>query len=424
MPVSLKTEKYIWGLFAGRCAICRELLVHDGTNGERSLIGETAHIVGEKPTAARGHHPLKLSARNEPDNLLLLCRKHHKIIDDNENVYSLTKLHGIRKDHLEWLRFQLEPANPWQINVSAFVYLNVPRLGEYAAIQGFRVSYPGPRDDQSLYDLGIELNHLISAYKLTLENLPIAAVPAERISFLHEGYTGGLLAFDKLRFRTKNIRNRSRGGKDFHFTGNQATDPHIYHAFPSWTLVLNIDPRWITTSTASTLFRPSASHSIFTGFARINHVDLENMQVTATALAIGIPLSDWDLLQSHVRSDNDWSAIPRTFRTNVDGRHTSVVNPSAPIDFQALEDDATKSRQEIWHGKLEHCEFCGRAFKGERYMIDGPMMPGGPWGCMCIQCYSKKRMPLGVGKGQLYRLTGKVWTMVGGYSISDMESDG
>ena len=36
-------------------------------------------------------------------------------------------------------------------------------------------------------------------------------------------------------------------------------------------------------------------------------------------------------------------------------------------------------------------------------MVDGPMQPHGPWGCMCGDCYAKAGLPLGVGLGQLYR---------------------
>jgi hypothetical protein len=92
MTISSKTEKHIWGLFAGRCVVCRERLIHENGGGERSLVGEIAHIAGERPKAARGASALSDSARNEPENLLLLCRTHHKIIDDNEASYSVADL--------------------------------------------------------------------------------------------------------------------------------------------------------------------------------------------------------------------------------------------------------------------------------------------------------------------------------------------
>jgi hypothetical protein len=376
------------------------------------LVGEVAHIVGEKPTAARGDDLLDPSGRNEPDNLILLCRRHHKIVDDNQVSYSVSRMHAIRQEYLDWLTQQLEPAVPWQIRVSAFAYLNLPRLGEYAAMQGFRIPHDGPAAGQSLKDLGFELNRLMHACQRTLENLSIVSVSADRIRYLHDDYTGQILNFDRLRFRTKNIPvHRPSGGKSFEFAGNLARDPHVYHSFASWTLVLNIDPRWITTSTAYTLFRPSGGHSLFTGFARITNVDLDKQRAMGTALAVGVPMSAWDiaLINSPIRA----SDAPRA----------GASTPNADVDFESLEDDVSKSRGDFWYGDLENCDLCGRDFAQERYMIDGPIVLRGPWGCMCGSCYSKNQLPLGIGKGQLYRKMGERWHLVGGYPRIDLEGD-
>jgi len=59
----------------------------------------------------------------------------------------------------------------------------------------------------------------------------------------------------------------------------------------------------------------------------------------------------------------------------------------------------------------------------EEFMVDGPMKPGGPWGCMCSQCYSKARLPLGIGKGQLFRKKSGDWVLVGGYPLAPDDED-
>jgi hypothetical protein len=400
MTISSKTEKHIWGLFAARCAMCKEHLIHDPGGGERSLLGEIAHVIGERPQAARGASSMSETARNEPDNLLLLCRKHHKIIDDNEASYSVEDLQKLRSTYLSWLAAQLELAKPWRINVSSFSYLNVPRLCEYAALQGFDILDTGPAAGQSLHDLGYELNKLTLAFRATLENISIASIAAERIQFAHEGYVGQLVSFDRLRFRTKNLpKEQPVGATEVQFTGDLSKDPHICHAFSTWTLVLNINPRWITTSTAYGLFRPSGGHSLFTGFARITDVDFESNRMTTTALAVGQPIPVCDI-----------------FRTEMVGHHSDTVT------FEALEDSVSRSREDVWRGDLERCDFCGKKFSSEQYMVDGPMQAGGPWGCMCSLCYSKSRLPLGVGMGQLYRQEDGIWKLVGGYPRT-LESD-
>lgn len=369
--------------------MCRESVIYDESGDGRSLVGEVAHIVGDKPGAARGVSSLTQAERDAPANLMLLCRKHHKIIDDNEAEYDVGRLHTIRKEYLAWLAAQLAPTQRWRINVSSLSFLNVPRLGEYAERHGLHLARNQPPPGQSLHEMGYALNELTNAYRRTLESIFFESVAAGQIMFAHEDYVGQLISFDRVRFRTRNIpEQRPAGGLPFPFTGNLERDPHIYHPFPSWTLVLNIDPNWITQTTAYGLFRPSGGHSIFSGLARITAVDLETGVVIATALAIGQP----------------------------DGppRDKPAAN-SLQTDLRPLEDDVTRSRAETWRGDIERCDFCGKPFADESYMVDGPTRPGGRWGCMCAGCYAVGRLPIGVGKGQLYRREGEVWRLVGGY---------
>src|SRR5262249_55469499 len=146
---------------------------------------------------------------------------------------------------------------------------------------------------------GFELNRVMQDFRRPLERMIIQSVSPDQIGFAHEAYVGQIIRFDRLRFRTKNmptgIPTKARANL---FSGDLAKDPHIYHRLASWTLILNVDPRWITTSTAFTLFRPSGGASVFTGFGRIHSVDLENARMTATALAIGIPESALDFMRS------------------------------------------------------------------------------------------------------------------------------
>lgn len=410
MSLSNRTQKYIWGLFAGRCAIGKAPVIEDSAHNGRSLIGEIAHIAGERSGAARYVSSMTDEERNDPDNLMLLCRKHHKIVDDNEKIYTREKLLATRAEYLNWLSTQLERTTPWRLKVSAFVYLNVPRLIEYAAMLGHRIRVPNLAPNAKLHDLGFDLVRVMEDFRRPLESLAINSVGADRILFAHENYIGQIINFDRLLFRTKNLPSGAlRDGGGTPFTGDLAIDAHIYHRFKKWKLVINIDPRWITTTTAFTMFRPTSGSSIFTGFGRIHSVDLENEIMIATALAIGVPLSPFDVIMKNT--------LARVVDVSGDER-------SDPIDFRSLEDDVTRSRKGIWHGELSNCDFCGRSFANEKYMVDGPMQPEGPWGCMCAACYSVSRLPLGIGKGQLYRWSRKRWRMVGGYSRPPEREEG
>src|SRR3990167_2671743 len=107
MAISERTAKIIWGQCAARCCICKKDVLFESEGAVASLIGEIAHIVGERPGASRGNSPLSLEERNEPENLLLLCRDHHKIIDDDPQSYSVDRLHRIKEEHISWIAASL-----------------------------------------------------------------------------------------------------------------------------------------------------------------------------------------------------------------------------------------------------------------------------------------------------------------------------
>ncbi len=94
----------------GRCAIpeCRQELVIDKTPADKeSIVGEMAHIKGEKQKASRYDTNMTGRERNSYDNLILVCRIHHKMIDDQSNAYTVEKLHQIKKEHESWVQKNL-----------------------------------------------------------------------------------------------------------------------------------------------------------------------------------------------------------------------------------------------------------------------------------------------------------------------------
>jgi hypothetical protein len=85
--VSPKTVNVIWARAAGRCEYpsCNESLIGDLISGaEDAKFGFIAHIVAEKPTGPRGEPDRSPKLSDDPANLMLLCAKHHKLIDVDE----------------------------------------------------------------------------------------------------------------------------------------------------------------------------------------------------------------------------------------------------------------------------------------------------------------------------------------------------
>jgi hypothetical protein len=108
--IPIRDQKILWGKSGNRCAMpsCHTELVIDKTeNDPFSIIGQMAHIRGEKPGAARFNTEMTEKERNCYDNLVLLCPNHHKEVDDQPNTYSVEKLHDIKKNHEKWINDSL-----------------------------------------------------------------------------------------------------------------------------------------------------------------------------------------------------------------------------------------------------------------------------------------------------------------------------
>ena len=93
-------------------AACRvQLFLDESETDDPALLGEIAHIVGEKEDAARGKSPLTLKKRNLYGNLILLCGHHHDVIDQQPGDWPTERLHQIKNDHETWISKQLSPAD-------------------------------------------------------------------------------------------------------------------------------------------------------------------------------------------------------------------------------------------------------------------------------------------------------------------------
>lgn len=109
--ISLKTQKMLWGRAANRCAFpdChRELVMDVSETDEESLIGEACHMVAREPSGPRGNSSLPIEQRDKYDNLILLCRVHHKLVDDQPNTYTVQRLVEMKATHEKWVRESLQ----------------------------------------------------------------------------------------------------------------------------------------------------------------------------------------------------------------------------------------------------------------------------------------------------------------------------
>jgi hypothetical protein len=107
MAVKSTDTKRLWALAGGMCSFsaCRRPLASKSDTSSRpALIGEECHIVAKSPRGPRGKSPLPAEQRDEYENLILLCRNHHKEIDSNVNKYSAEVLLDIKNSHEDFVR--------------------------------------------------------------------------------------------------------------------------------------------------------------------------------------------------------------------------------------------------------------------------------------------------------------------------------
>lgn len=112
MSIPQKDIKLLWGKAANRCSIksCRRPLTAEEEEANPNiLVGEMAHIVGEKNSkdSARGLSSLPLKERNQYSNLILLCATHHTVIDKDEATWTIEKLHAMKREHELWIEEKL-----------------------------------------------------------------------------------------------------------------------------------------------------------------------------------------------------------------------------------------------------------------------------------------------------------------------------
>lgn len=293
MSVSNKTKTKLFGKSALRCAICREVLVVDMENSDKfSITGEICHIIAQEPNGPRGDASVSEKYLDSYDNLIILCRTHHKVIDDNPTEYPIEPLKQIKTEHENWVENELKILAPWNNNLSQLTYINIPRLSILAALQGLSLDFPKLEErkrlveyEYSLYSILIPFTKLLNNLHPLVKELPDLSKPDDRM-------VGITLSFND-RFWTKNLPDPEniKNFDDFQ-SGKLAHDPHIYKKFGDWKLVLIINPKWITTYTGYGEF--SSGQSRFAGLCTIKSVRAEEKIIYATPLVIGFPKSDFE----------------------------------------------------------------------------------------------------------------------------------
>ena len=123
-----KTLKILFGTSGGQCAHpdCTTTLIEPATDESGTLVtGEICHIHAVSPTGPRGKPGLTQKESNAPENLILLCPNHHRIIDGQHETYPAELLLRWKCQHEAEVKRKIS-SEPTAIHSDAFSYPYVP----------------------------------------------------------------------------------------------------------------------------------------------------------------------------------------------------------------------------------------------------------------------------------------------------------
>lgn len=107
--ISSRVQKILWTNAGGICSYpgCGKRLIEDETRtGDRSLVGDMCHIVAADPNGPRGDSSIPFEERNSYDNLILLCKNHHKQVDK----HTVKVLREYKNRHEQMIQSQVTAA--------------------------------------------------------------------------------------------------------------------------------------------------------------------------------------------------------------------------------------------------------------------------------------------------------------------------
>lgn len=127
-PIPQKVKSDLWFNAHGRCEICNKPLYRDGVTMQKVNLSEYAHIIADSAKGPRGDEVLSPLLAKDPSNLILLCKDHHKLIDDVGGVkkYGVKLLRQYKKEHED----RIETVTDISPEKKSLVVCYSPKIGD------------------------------------------------------------------------------------------------------------------------------------------------------------------------------------------------------------------------------------------------------------------------------------------------------
>ena len=170
MSVTFRTRQMLWGRAAGKCAFpkCRiDCVESESATDDPTTIGENCHIIASADNGPRGDPSFDQSKRDLYNNLVLLCRNHHRIVDTQTIAHGTEQLRTYKRDHERWVREQLSTYDAefqrQREEIASIVdrWASDVELDDWRGWMGWVISFGQPRINrekfETLHNVGVWL---------------------------------------------------------------------------------------------------------------------------------------------------------------------------------------------------------------------------------------------------------------------------
>lgn len=111
MTISQHSRKLLWGKSANRCTLCGcKLSIARKSGSDESIIGDECHIVSATPGGPRYDPDMPKDLVDDYSNLVLLCKVHHRLVDDQVSSFSVSRLKKLKRKHEETVSDRMDSA--------------------------------------------------------------------------------------------------------------------------------------------------------------------------------------------------------------------------------------------------------------------------------------------------------------------------
>ena len=96
----------LMGLCGGKCEFrgCNDSVIEDMLTGTKGNFSNYAHIIASSSHGPRGDENLSEQLSNDESNVMVLCRLHHKEVDDNPEIYTIDVLKRMKNEHENYIK--------------------------------------------------------------------------------------------------------------------------------------------------------------------------------------------------------------------------------------------------------------------------------------------------------------------------------